>query len=363
MQKIKCATLTFHRTTNYGAVFQTFALQKALESLGISNEVLDYRNPTIETRYESRNLKYYFNPKNILKILLKNAYIRDNRKNFNDFSKKYIRISSKSYTPDDIALSDEIYDYFIVGSDQVWNPECMGYDANYLLHFVNRASRNSYAASFGYSSFKDSMYDWFRQDLSRFSNISLREVSGNRIINSILGKSGYVVLDPTLLLNREWIEISNSVPRLISEEYVLVYLMKETNSIFRKVKAYAKSKGLKIVYINDRLFPHLGLKNVFRAHPIEWLNLMFYSKCIFTNSFHGTAFAINFNKPFWTELLPEPSKTNSRIVDLLSMTNLQARILRPNIMPDDNEIDFTPVNGILENRKSLSMQYLNRIFK
>lgn len=362
MQTIDTTTLTFHRTTNFGAVFQTYALQKALESIGIISEVLDYRNPTIENRYKKPGLKYYFNLKNLLKILLKNSFVRDNRANFNDFASRFIRISKKKYVPSDISLSNEAYKYFIVGSDQVWNPDCMGKDPNYLLHFVNNGIRNAYAASFGFSSLDDSLKDWFMEDLSKFSHISLREYTGNTVLRSILNKNAPIVLDPTLLLSKEWINIAESIPRLISEDYVVVYVMKETNSLFKKAKEYAAVNNLKIVYINDRLLPRIGMKNKYYTHPIEWLNLLFYSKCVFTNSFHGTAFSINFNKLFWTELLPQPSKTNSRIIDFMSLLGLKDRILHENTNFNQNKIEYQRVNNTIKQLRTSSMLFLKQIF-
>ena len=124
MRNITCATLTFHRTTNYGALFQTFALQKALESIGIWSEVLDYRCPTIENRYKVQPLRHFFNIKNLLKCIIRNSYIRDNRNNFLNFTKEHIRLSETPYTPNTIATCNLKYNKFIVGSDQVWNPEC-----------------------------------------------------------------------------------------------------------------------------------------------------------------------------------------------------------------------------------------------
>lgn len=363
MQTINTATLTFHRTTNYGAIFQTYALQKALESIGVISEVLDYRNPTIENRYKKPGIKYYLNLKNLLKILLNNSFIRDNRANFNDFTDKFIRISKKKYVQSDISLSDEVYKYFIVGSDQVWNPDCMGRDSNYLLHFVNSGIRNAYAASFGFSSLDDTLKSWYRDDLSKFSYISLRESSGNGVLHSVLRQDAPVVLDPTLLLSNEWIELAKSIPRIMSENYIVVYVMKETHSLFNKAKEYAKANNLKIVYINDRLFPHAGMKNKFYTHPIEWLNLLFYSQCIFTNSFHGTAFSVNFNKTFWTELLPEPSKTNSRIIDFLSLIGLQNRILNEHTNFNQNKIEYLTVNNTIKELRTSSMLFLKQIFE
>lgn len=359
---MKCATLTFHRTTNFGAILQTYALQKALDSIGIENEVLDYRCPTIENRYKVSHIRYFLSVKNILKCLLKNAYIRDNRDNFAEFANRYIRISKTVYTPETIATSNSEYSRFIVGSDQVWNPECMGADVNYLLSFVKIGKKNSYAASFGWSQFSVSQLDWFKKYLINFSNISVRESSGVEIVRQSTGRLATVVIDPTLLLHQEWSRLVNDIPRIIDGRYVVIYLMKETDSIFKRAIHFAQSNNLKVVYINDRLFPKKRVINKFHTTPVEWLNLFYYSEGIFTNSFHGTAFATNFNKPLWVELLPEPSKSNSRLIDFLSLVHMEGCIVPSNDITTIPQIDYDRVNITLNRLRNDSIEYLKEIF-
>lgn len=362
MRVITCATLTFHRTTNYGALFQTYALQKALESIGIWSEVLDYRCPTIETRYNARRLSYFFSLKNFIKCIIYNSYIRDNRKNFLNFTTQHIRVSNNIYTPDTIASSNSKYTKFIVGSDQVWNPECMGHDLNFFLVFADSEKRNSYAASFGWSEFSDKYLCEIKNILNGFSNISLRESSGIAIVHKCIGRDAELVLDPTLLLHIEWCELASSIPRLVEGEYIVLYLMKETKSIFRLAMDYAKSHNMKVVYINDRLLPKFGVINKFYTAPIEWLNLFYHSQGVFTNSFHGTAFATNFNKPLWVELLPAPSKSNSRLIDFLSLLQMEECIIRNNSYPTAPNIDYNKVNNILGSYRIQSINYLKDIF-
>lgn len=362
MRNITCATLTFHRTTNYGALFQTFALQKALESIGIKSEVLDYRCPTIEKRYKVQPLGYFFNAKNIIKCIVRNSYIRDNRKNFLDFTKQYIRVSETIYTPETINSCNSKYTKFIVGSDQVWNPECMGGDSNYFLAFADSDKKNSYAASFGWSEFSDDQMRLFGKYLNDFKNISIRELSGSEIVRKCINCCPTLVLDPTLLLHQDWCNLATQIPRQISEKYVVVYLMKETKSIFKRAIHYAKAHDMKVIYINDRLMPKTGVINKFYTTPIEWLNLFYHSSGVFTNSFHGTAFATNFNKPLYVELLPEPSKSNSRLIDFLSLVHMEGCIVKSNNYSVEQNIDYDKVNNIINNSRYNSVAYLKNIF-
>lgn len=361
MCNARIATLTFHRTTNYGAIFQTYALQKALDKLGYSSEVLDYRCPTIESRYNYNRIKYFLNLKNIAKCLLQNSYIRDNRKSFHDFSDSYIRTSKESVNNSNIASYSKRYGIIIAGSDQIWNPECTGYDSNYFLSFTSDSHKESYAASLGRNSFSREQSNWLKNNLGGFKRISVRETSSADIIKTCTGKSPSIVVDPTILLHDEWLEIGNSIKCKEQEPYILIYAMSLTGSLLHSAKQYAKNHGYRIILINDWLFPYLGVKNKFYTTPIEWLNYFINAKAIFTNSFHGTAFSVNLQKQFFVELLPKPIKSNGRIIDFLKTLELQSRIIDNSIQPSDMAIDYSIANALLSKQIEFSYNYLKNI--
>lgn len=360
---MKIGTLTFHRTTNYGAILQAYALQKTLVSLGAKTEILDYRSPVLEARYKKNIFKYFFNPKNYLKAIIKNAYIRDNCKAFYKFSDDYLNVSSTIYNPQTIDGANQEYIAFIVGSDQVWNPICMGYDDNFYLSF-SKKKKFSYAASFGLEDLGNNDKNWIKPYLTDFVSVSVREKAGVSLFNSITGNVAQCVLDPTLLLHDEWIEMGSLIDRVEKEKYILVYLLKETNSIFEEAKRYSKIHSTRIVYINDRLFGKLGIKIRYYTTPIEWLNLFIHADCIFTNSFHGTAFSINLHKKFFVELLPPPNKVNSRIINILELFNLSNRIIDSSKQDQyESSIDYSKVQEILNIEINRSLEYLTSIIK
>ena len=356
---MKIGTLTFHRTTNYGAAFQTFALQRVLVDLGVDTEVIDYRAKAIEDRYKKRRF-LYLNPKNILKILIKNSVSRDNLRNFFDFSEKFIRISKNSYGSENFSEINKEYDAVIVGSDQVWNGNCMNWDKNFFLTCLPNCKRYAYAASFGVGKVSSKEEQWYRIQLEGFSKVSVRERTGQNLYHEITGKDCEVVLDPTLLLRYEWYELAEQT--CTYSNYILVYLLAETPSIFRFSKELAKKTGKKIIYINDRIKPQPGITNLFHVSPGLWLRLFLNASYVVTNSFHGTAFSINFNIPFWVELLPEPSKVNSRIIDLLKTTNLDQRIITDETDPLA-EVDFSHSNEILKIEKDKSLSFLSGVIE
>lgn len=357
---MRVGILTFHRTTNYGAILQTYALQYVLNSMGISTEVIDYRCKAIEERYEKNKLIAFFSIRNLIKIILKNSYIRDNRMSFTDFLHEYIKVSDQTYF--DLSTNSEIneyYDCFIVGSDQVWNGECTGWDTSFFLGFTEKNKRNAYAASFGFSRIPSEKYSWYKQNFPLFCNISVREKSGCEIIENLTHQNSVTVLDPTLLLHEEWnVLINEKIDD--KEQYILVYLMKETNSLFKAAGRLSKISGYKIIYINDRLFGRFGVDNRYYVSPCDWVGLFRNASYVLTNSFHGTAFAINFNIPFWTELLPSPSKVNERLTNLLSICDLNNRILVPESVLDE-KISFDRANLVINEMREYSVNYLKQI--
>ena len=360
---MKSGTITFHRTTNYGAVFQTYALQNILLSRGYENEVIDYRSEILEERYKKKNILFYLKPKQFAKVILQNSYIRDNRESFKQFINENIVLSDSIFDASNIKYADSKYEYFIVGSDQVWNGECMGWDGTYLLDFVSDGKKNAYAASFGVNKIDANKIEWYRTKLKDYSRISVREKSGNILLNQLINTEAYTVLDPTLLIKRKkWIELGKRVPNQMNGKYILLYVLKETHEIFDIAKKLAHKWNMPVVYINDRLLRKCGVKNRFYTTPYEWLNLFSNASFVLTNSFHGTAFSLNLNVPFAVQLLPPPSKVNSRITDLLDLCNSNNRIIT-NVEDVCYDMDFRYINKILDEKRVDSIQFIDSIFE
>lgn len=360
---MKYATLTFHRTTNYGAMLQTYALQRAIEKMGVETEVLDYRSPALEARLKGWKWYRYLDPRIIYAFIARNSYKRDNRKSFKAFSDVYIKKSPRIYTTrNELEEAGNYYDKFIVGSDQVWNPGCTGWDDNFFLNFTKLHKRNSYAASFGFSDTNGDEREWLTQKLKGFNHVSVREASGVKLYEELTGDMSEQVMDPTFLLSKEeWSEIAaKKIVRQEKKPYILLYLLAETNSIIDFAKKVASETGRKVIYINDRLLPKRGIVNKFYVSPAEWLSYFINADLVVTNSFHGIAFSTNLNLQFWVELLPPPSNVNARILDLLEALDLSSRIITNDI--DINcKINYSITNKVLEKMKSQSVNYLQKL--
>ena len=186
----KIGIITFHRALNYGAKLQAYALQETLKA-EYDVSIIDYRCPFIENIYYNP----FFKKKKSIKFLIKNILCYKKLKQLNiakkqlydeflKFDLQYLNISSKKYLPENIAEANNEYDYFIAGSDQIWNLRLTGRDWNYFLEFADNSKKYSYAASFGGGIQDEDIID-IANRLKTFQSLLVRERSGVNIINYV----------------------------------------------------------------------------------------------------------------------------------------------------------------------------------
>jgi hypothetical protein len=354
----KIGIINFHRAINYGAVLQAYALSEAIKKLGYNAVTIDYKNPLIEKIYNPRYINYK-SLKGILSGIL--TYNRRKRKKelFEDFRAKYFTL----YEPPNLySLNTDEYYKFITGSDQVWNYNLTEYDTVYFLEFISVSKKkNSYAASFGFDEIPDEYVEDYRGFLEDFNQISVREEQGAQIIKNLLNRHAEVVLDPTMLLSKEeWIKISKKYKR--NKNYILIYQLAASQSLLDFAVELSKQTNCEIINISDAIRRRIKAKYVTGVGPQEFMGLFSNARYIVTNSFHGTAFSINFNKPFFVEMLPPPAKVNSRLENILDTFDLRSRQIingtNANIFTD---IDYATVSKKLELERKRSLDYLKRI--
>lgn len=346
---MKCGVITFHRAINYGGVLQAYALQQALSKLGVENEVIDYRCPSIERQYRPTLKEKLSKPyiKRIVSAILKNGSVRFNLEGFDAFVKQHLRVSAQAYSSAN--LQDARYDLYIAGSDQIWSYYCAGFDKAYFLDFVTDASKkNAYAASFGVGSIPDTLAETYKSLLADYRYISVREEDGADIVDSLGISRPSVVPDPTLLLTKEEWETLLPSERTVKEKYVLVYLLERNDALIRHATEVARMHGMKVVYINNRLYKTPGVLNMRNVSPAQWVDLVYHAEAVFTNSFHGIAFSINFGKPFYAQGLKSNSKVNSRIENILQKYSLQENM---SAFSFERQTDWANVHDLLSQER------------
>lgn len=362
---MKIEIITMHAARNYGAVLQTYALQKYLEDLGNIVTVIDYK------RKSQTNIGYIFTINNKYKknLFYKIAYLLKTIVPkikttilFKKFVKRKIKLSSKEFlSKDEFLNSEHNADIYCVGSDQVWNPRANnGYDEMYFFDGLKEKKKISYASSIGVYDLNNQELTDLKKYLSGFSFVSFREKSSINILKNIGIDDAKNVLDPTLLLNRDqWMKFSSNDS--YSEKYLLVYYFGNSNEIMKVAKKIATERGLRIrrISVGFEKIKNDDIVDRFIT-PEKFISLLLNADFVLTNSFHGTVFSINFEKDFFVYPTTEH---NARFESAFDIFDLKSRNLREeenDYLINNLNIDFNPVRQILLNERNSSYEYIRK---
>lgn len=352
----KVGILTFQQTVNYGAVLQMYALQKVVSALGYDVEIINYDSIQISEGYKPFHYKNVWEPKAFLSELL-NCFNRIKRnQKFTTFIQKNMKMSPL-VSKDKLMEIGDYYDYYIVGSDQVWNPGITGNDSTYFFDFVSHNEKKlSYAASFGVSQWPQNSPILLNQVLRHFHHISVREKTGMEIIHKAMPTRDDITVDvdPVFLLKRkEW-------QRLVSPAknapYIFVYTVGNPQNVYQYASKLASEKKVNIINLRyaksfRRRAEQIG-QVIYDASPEEFVSLIGNAAYVVTNSFHATAFSLIFNREVFVEM---PAGLSSRIQDLFSLVGLSHRTIDEKIEP----INWQDVNENLEIARAQSMRNLS----
>lgn len=374
----KIGIITILKVNNYGAELQAYATQKALQLMGHDAEIIDYlfyKNPCHKRTKMSAPTAKMSVKKHLQEWLfpiIANWRARNYReaqearnKKFEKFHADNTKQSECYESLDKLKTAQLDYDVLMSGSDQVWNPGIYSSLDPYLLHFgSDKIKRVSYASSFGVSSLPEDVKEYYKNALQKYSSISVREDKAVDLVKSISGRDAQLVLDPTLLLNKEqWLEVAKPVDALPEVPYVLIYELIPVSYVKELAKYVSEQTGMPIV----RLCKNASVEdiepeiiNVIDAGPSEFLTLFDKAGCVVTNSFHGTAFSINFGKQFYT-VIPKDKSNNSRQQSILRLFNCEDRmIVEGSMMLELKPLNIASVMSNLDIERDKSMNYLKK---
>lgn len=356
----KIGIITFHRAVNYGAVLQTYALQKTLIKLDIENEVIDYKCPFIINEYKPFSIKKGKFVKSIIQSILECRIRSKKRRKFDHFVTKNIKLTKNYDTLESLKECNDYFTAFITGSDQVFSPVCVGFDEAYFLTFADSSKKYSYAASFGTGVLNSNIIPEYKKRLQDFQKISVRENSGKKIISDIVGKDAIVSVDPTLLLKKY--DYKDIVGTTTEKDYIVVFNVSGYTELMDYAEKLAKEKNLKLIYINDQYYKKVGIaERKTDVSPEEFLALFKNANYIVTNSFHATVFSIIFNKQFAVDLTVSDGTRNNRIAELLEYLNLSDRAIKKCNCNIDNIVDWKEIDNKLDIQRKNSYEYLKSI--
>lgn len=366
---MRIGILTQPLANNYGGILQNFALQTVLRDMG-------HDAITINIPYRKRNETQSF-IRGIWRLLKKmkgdsSVLFIDGSKQLNflntpgidqsSFIKKHIKVIEALNGIDNEFLTHERdWDAIIVGSDQVWRKAFSPHFPSYFLPNVPDGCRKiAYAASFGIDSLDIPEDDipYYANLAQDFDAISVRESSGVVLCDTRFHVKAELVLDPTMLLSADDYVRLLDIKHTVCSDYAAVYVLDNSSENTAAINRICQTKSLTPVFIG------IPSKKGFPAIE-EWVEKICNAKYVITDSFHGTAFSIIFNKDFST--LYNAGRGSTRMQSLLNLVELQERLIDASALPfQENQvasIDYAKVNMLLSNWKQKSLDFLRNSLK
>lgn len=363
--------ITLYRGYNYGTSLQAYALKKVIGEFGYYATILW----TDENAHSGRDIRINKVLRMGFRMLIHpdlfkhtiEAYNRSLRQPLDDaikskfieFEKKHLQVKGLpfqklknfAYAADTQAL--------VCGSDQIWSAAGANIEPLYYLQFAPQNKRVAYAPSFGASEIPAYNKALIKKYLQGFHRISVREKRGAEIVKELLGIDVPVLIDPTLLLDwNEWKGGANN------KDYILLYFLDEpSDDTIDYIQWLADNIAAEVYALPYRFkkYEKLPFLQYITAGPEEFVSLVSNAKFVLTDSFHGTAFSINFNVPFYTFARNYGSvRQTSRITSLLQTFGLEKQYIEcvQQVIKSVPSLDFTRSNEILTEQRKKAEKYL-----
>lgn len=333
---------------NYGNRLQNYALQEYLKKLG----------------YKAYTIPYHMDRKTLIKEAIKlllihmSEYFR-NRWVWENFNRKYINGTLVKHS--DTYINQKC-DYFIAGSDQIWNPLFWINTEREFLTSYDEEKRIAYAASIGIDQLPEDCLDRYRRYFNGIPFISVRENRAAEIIYTLTGKKVPVVIDPTMLLTREeWVTRLRPCKQKAPKRYVLKYILGTKKEEYESyIDESAAKEGLEVVDLLDE--NGFGKRSI---GPLEFVSYIANSERTYVDSFHGAVFSILFMRPFVVFERPYEEGAGlmtSRLNTLLSTFGLKGRMVKDLVQLKrmDHNCDFSMVEDILTVKRKEALDFLSK---
>lgn len=380
--------ITIHCSqNNYGGALQCFGLYEYLRGIGHYVEVIDllrpnhkdfvysYRFPMMQQHVGLRTrmtgwLKHVLGVRRPLNRPFKPDWNETAGKRFDEFNSQ-IKLSRQfNYIPD-LYSNPPVYDVYLSGSDQLWNPTQWYSLEPYFLTFVNnrKAVKASYGTSVGLSDLRQSEKETFGKWLNSYDIISVRERQAQMMLTPYVGKEIEQVPDPTFLLDRHlWTDMA--VYPSSDEDYILVFSLGRRTEMLDKAIELAGEIGCKVKVIDQKFptsSPNPSIEIVATAGPLEFIGLIKQARLVLTDSFHCTVFSLITNTRNFYTYLSSGDNRGSRVIDLLHIYCLDNHIVNSmDSIPSANELqnivlDHIAINKVMEKEQFKGRHFLDKV--
>lgn len=365
---MKIRTVTFHHAHNFGSVLQAYALQAFIEKImKEEKEDCDYKIINYYTEFQEEFysiLKKDMTVKNNLKNLIAIFHYKKLKIKYDKFElflKNRCHLTKRYKTFEELKNERMEADYFISGSDQLWNVRALDFSDIYYLNFINSGKKISYSASFGPLNIDWSSYDKnkYAQYLKDFSAISVREKRSYENVKYLTGRDCSINVDPTLLLEvDEWRKIQSDA-NYDNGNYILLYCLEPSKQQLKLANIISKKLKLPILVLryNNKNDMFNNFIKKYDAGPEDFLSYIDHASLVLSSSFHGTVFSLIYNKPFYVF----DGMNDNRISTLLEKSKMSDR----SISNEDDILNislispsFVDTNALLSDERSKSKDYL-----
>ena len=360
---MKTGTLTFHAPNNNGSFLQAYALQQVLKKKGIENRIINFYTYSQEAQYSVIRV-----PKSIGDVVrncISLSHFLTLRKRFRRFSEMrqlYLDMTERFTDEVDVYKTLKNYDILICGSDQIWNTSARDFSELYTLNLIDK-KKITYAVSCG-SHIEEVDSKLITKAAKKFDCISVRESTTKAFFEKKGIGNVTVVLDPTLLLEKDDYKVLYSKTPIINEKYIFLYTINYDQQVLQNVQRIAELLSLPVYaaftgYSSYKCKKY-GIKVLYDIAPDNFLNLMRNATVVCTNSFHGVAFSILFEKKFFrcTTLVESKEAYDDRIDSLLAILGLQKCNINTFSEVVMNDIDYTEVKEKLEELRKKSFSFI-----
>ncbi|NTW98358.1 MAG: polysaccharide pyruvyl transferase family protein [Geobacteraceae bacterium] len=391
MNKIGIITIT--RDENYGNRLQNYAVQEVIKKLGFAAETIInttqngfssrksfstsiskfkpmYAMKVVNTRIRNNLLIKNDRDSFISSFLWKRAYtqkiaavVQQRKDAFRQFNTTNIVFSNSKISQDNLNSIDlSEYDYFVCGSDQIWNPYYPQTSMIDFLSFAPEIKRVAYAPSFGVSHIPENMKNYYKKWLLGIPSLSVREERGAVIIKELTGRDATVLVDPTVMLSKEdWLNVAMKPAIDTDQKYILTYFLGNETSAYRKaIRNIAELYSWKVLNLADIR----ELEN-YAVDPSEFIYLINNAELVCTDSFHGAVISIIMRTHFIVfDRVEDGHSMSSRLETFLHKFVMKQRLFR-NIKSYEDAFatDFNSVDRIISSEQNKAWNFLKSAIK
>ena len=361
---MRIGILTYHRAENYGALLQAYAMMSFLRDNGHDVSFVDYWPKYHSDYFAIFSLKDFLHSSikskliKLCKILIMGRVLFYRRRVMKDFMYEQLGLPISPKYEDRFSVTEEVYDAVIYGSDQIWRKQNLGgveFDDWYFGSKNVRARKKIvYAGSMGKIEESPNDNEFFRKHLCNFNSIAVREAD---LLNYLkkLGVNSIQVIDPVFLISKEkWERLV--ISQRIKKRYILFYNLLNTKESYTYARRLSRQLRLPVYEVTRKMSVFSSQSHLINKASVgEFLGLIKDAEYVISNSFHGVAFSIIFEKQFYAVGMGEKA---NRVISLLESIGMADHYLTSS--PNENILKLSKIDYKDENIQQCLKVLINK---